>query len=99
MVAHPAHHRAVAAGRDSDFHRQLRHRLGALSVPVIYGRAAQYPRHFCVLPRLSRRAGNGWQYHFRRAGGALHAQERRFRLPASRCRILSPPRELGTGAT
>ena len=49
MVAHPAHRRAAVAGRDFDFHRQLRHRLGALSVSLIHVRAAQYPWPLGVL--------------------------------------------------
>ena len=56
-MAHPAHHRAAAAGRDSDFHRQLRHRLGAVSVPLNDARAAQYPRRLGVLSCRRRRAG------------------------------------------
>ena len=40
MVAHPAHHRAAAAGRDPGLHRQLRHRLGALPVSLNDARAA-----------------------------------------------------------
>jgi len=57
MVAHPAHRRAAAAGRDPDFHRQLRHRLGALPVSLNDARAAQYPWRLGVLSRRRRRAG------------------------------------------
>lgn len=56
MVAHPAGRRAAAAGGHPHLHSQFRHRLGALSVPVIHGRAAQHPRRLGVLPRCRRRA-------------------------------------------
>jgi hypothetical protein len=49
MVAYPAHRRAAVAGRDPDFHRQFRHRVGAVSISLSDARAAQHPRHFGLL--------------------------------------------------
>ena len=56
MVAHPAY-RCAAAGRDSNFHGQFRHRLGTLSVSLIHAHAAKYPRRVGVLSHR-RRAGD-----------------------------------------
>ena len=41
MVAHPAHRRTAAAGRDFDLHRQFRHRLGPLPVSLIHACVTQ----------------------------------------------------------
>jgi len=98
MVAHPAHHRVAAAGCDPDLHRQLRHRLDAVSVSLSDARAAQYPRRLGVLSRRGCRAGGGRKNHRRCAGGTFHAQEKRFRFSASRRPVLSPPREPDVGA-
>lgn len=49
MVAHPLGRAAVAAGVGHHFHRQFRHRLGALSIPVSHASAAPYSGPFGVL--------------------------------------------------
>lgn len=50
MVVDPAHHPAAPVGGHSHLHRQLGHRLGALSLSLIHDRAAQYSWFIGVLP-------------------------------------------------
>ena len=49
MVAYPVGRAAVAAGAGYHFHRQFRHCLGALSVPVNDAAAAPYSGTLGVL--------------------------------------------------
>jgi hypothetical protein len=97
MVTRPAHGRA-AAGRHFDFHRQLRHCLGALTISLIHARAAQCPRHFGVLSR--RRAALVCDGRI-----ICAAQEERFtrekmtQISRAGGSILSPPSKPDAGAT
>jgi hypothetical protein len=57
MVAHSAHRGAAVAGGHSDFHRQLRNRLGALPVFVSHAAAATYPCGVLVNTSFNVRGG------------------------------------------
>ena len=81
MVAHPADRGAAVAGRHPDFYRQFRHRLGALSVSCSPCRRRAISSAFRPITMMPppRWCCDG-QNHFRRAGGAFHAQKERLRI-------------------